>query len=504
MSDFDMPPELGGEKVDYDIFVDGGYVRSDTNERLDVKFPYDGTIWATVPDSGAADVDSAVGAARAAFEAGWADCLPSTRRDVLHEIADIVEEYAAELSRLTVLENGRLISEMERYPAAIAEWYRYYASHAMHIEGKVVPVENKGGDMLNYTRKDPYGVVVGITPWNSPLLLTAWKLAPALAAGNTFVHKPSEHTPVGALRFAELLHEHTALPDGVYNVVTGASGTGAELTEHKDVDKLAFTGSAETGREVGKQAAERLVPTSLELGGKTAQVLFPSTDLEDAINGVANGIFPATGQMCQAGSRVVVHEDIHDEVVEGLVDRAETIKFGNPFDRDAEMAPVAFREQWEKVIKYIELGRSEGATIEYGGKQPADLPGQLFIMPTIMTDASNQMQVAREEIFGPVVTVIPFSNEAEALEIANDTDYGLGASVWSEDMRQCIRVADELEAGSVYINEFLQVSHASPYGGYKDSGIGREGGEEGLDEYLQTKAVWIDLSGEVPSRFQPR
>jgi aldehyde dehydrogenase (NAD+) len=333
--------------------------------------------------------------------------------------------------------------------------------------------------------------------------LTVFKLAPALAAGCTFVHKPSSYTPVSALRFAEILHEEAGLPAGVYNVVTGGGSTAGEaLITHDDVDKLAFTGSTGVGRHIGKAAGESLIPVSLELGGKSPNVVFPSADLDNAINGVIKGIFAATGQTCLAGSRVFVHEDIAEEFVDRFTSRAEDIELGDPLDPDTEMGPVAFRDQWETDVSYIETGIEEGATLAFGGEQPDDLPGECFLQPTILTDVDNEMTVAREEIFGPVASVITFADEAEVIELANDTDFGLAAGVWTEDMRQARRFANRVEAGTVWINEYRTLSYNAPFGGYKDSGLGRENGKEGIEEYRRTKTVWVDESGSVDDPFK--
>ncbi|MFB6205629.1 MAG: aldehyde dehydrogenase [Haloglomus sp.] len=484
----------------YRLFIDGRFVESSGRERIDVEYPYDGTVWASVPAGTPEDVDAAVGAARDAAET-WRETTLSERRSVLESIADALDDHAEELAELETRQNGKLIREMRGQMEVIGEWYRYYGSLAESERGGVVPTEKKEGEMFNYVKSEPYGVVGAITPWNSPLLLTAWKLAPALATGNTFVHKPSEQTPVSALRFAEILAGETELPDGVYNVVTGAGETGAALTEHDGVDKLAFTGSTATGREIGETAGRNLTPVSLELGGKSPNVIFPSADLDNAINGVVKGIFAATGQTCLAGSRVLVHEDVYDEFVDRLTDRAADVELGDPMEESTEMGPVAFRDQWEKVRHYIDVGRQEGAEITYGGDQPSDLPGDCFIQPTVLVDVENDMTVAREEIFGPVASVIPVADEEAAVETANDTPYGLAAGVWTEDMRQAHRVADDIEAGTIWVNEYRVVSRLSPFGGFKDSGIGRENGREALDEYQQTKSVWIDLSGDVDDPF---
>ncbi|MFB6165830.1 MAG: aldehyde dehydrogenase [Haloarculaceae archaeon] len=492
------------ERDRYDHYIDGAFVESTGDERTDVEYPYDGTVWASIPEGTPGDVDRAVDAAERAFEASeWRGLLPSERASHLEAVADVIDEHADELAELETRQNGKLIREMSSQMAGLGDWYRYYAGQCRTLEDRVIPVENKDGQMFNYVVEEPRGVVGAITPWNSPLLLTTFKLAPALAAGCTFVHKPSSYTPVSALRLAELLHEEAGLPAGVYNVVTGSgSEVGDALVNHDTVAKVAFTGSTAVGRQIGGAAGERLVPASLELGGKSPNVIFPDANLENAINGVIKGIFAATGQTCLAGSRVFVHEAVADEFVERFTDRARDIELGDPLDPETEMGPVAFREQWETDREYIELGLSEGATLQYGGDRPGNLPGECFLEPTILVDVDNDMTVAQEEIFGPVASVLTFASEDEVVDLANDTEFGLAAGIWTEDMRRAHRVADALEAGTIWVNEYRTLSYNSPFGGYKDSGLGRENGAEGLEEYRQTKSVWIDLSGEVADPFK--
>lgn len=495
---------MGSQITEYELYVDGAFTESESGKRTEVEYPYDGTVWASVPAGTEADVDRAVGSARSAFEdESWSGLLPSERAEILTDIADAIDDHTEELAELETRQNGKLIREMSSQMGGLGEWFRYYAARCRTMEGRTIPVESKGGEMFTYVRKEPRGVVGAITPWNSPLLLTAFKLAPALAAGCTFVHKPSSYTPVSALRFAEILHDEGGLPVGVYNVVTGSGGTaGQALVDHDDVDKLAFTGSTDVGRRISEAAGRSLIPASLELGGKSPNVIFPSADLENAINGVIKGIFAATGQTCLAGSRVFVHEDVYDEFVDRFTSRAAEIELGDPLDPETEMGPVAFREQLETDVSYIEIGVEEGATLAFGGEQPEELPGECFLQPTILIDVDNGMTVAQEEIFGPVASVISFTDEAEVLEMANDSQFGLAAGVWTADMRQARRFANRVEAGTVWINEYRTLSYNVPFGGYKDSGLGRENGLEGLEEYLQTKAVWVDESGSVDDPFK--
>lgn len=491
-----------GGVSEYELFIDGEFTASTSDERLDVEYPYTGEVWASTPNGSTEDIDDAVAAARTAFEHGpWRNMRPSQRRSTLHQIADVLDTHSDELGELETRQNGKLIREMSAQASGLGTMFRYYAGFCDKIEGDVIPVENKDGQMFNYTRKEPLGVVGAITPWNSPLTLTVFKIAPALATGNTVVHKPSEYTPVSALRLGELIKEETDLPDGVYNVVPGDGKTGAALADHGDVDKLAFTGSSATGREVAKKAGEKIIPVTLELGGKSANIVFRSANTENVVNGIVKGIFAASGQTCLAGSRVFIQDDVYDDVVNRLTERASEIELGDPMDPETEMGPLAFRGQWEKAKKYINLGTAEGATLAIGGAPSDDSLGEYFIRPTVLTDVNNDMQVAQEEIFGPVASVMSFSDEDEVVELANESNYGLVAGVWTENMRQAHRMIDQLDVGSVFINEYRTVSYASPYGGYKDSGLGRENGREGLEEYLQTKSVWFDLSGSVADPF---
>jgi len=492
--------------TEYNLFIDGDRHASAGEESLEVEYPYDGSIWATVPKGTAEDVDRAVQAAREAFEAGpWGESRPSDRRELLYQISGVIEDNLDELAELETRQNGRHIRESTAQLQHLVQYFEYFGRLTDEVdEGRVNSIEAKDGEMFNYVKKEPYGVVGAITPWNAPLLLSMWKLAPALAAGNTFVHKPSEVAPVSALRLAELICEETDVPDGVYNVVTGdGEQTGAALTEHAAVGKYAFTGSVEAGRQVAAAAGKNLAAVSLELGGKSPSVIFPSADLDNAVNGVMKGIFASTGQVCMAGSRVIVHEDIHDEFVTELKERASEITLGDPMDSETDIGPIAFAEQWETVKEYIELGIEEGATLEFGGEIPEDLPGQYFIEPTIFTDVDSGMRVAQEEIFGPVVSVLTFETEDEAIELANDVEYGLSGAVWTENIRQAHRMIDAIKAGSVWVNEYRYFAPSAPFGGFKNSGIGRESGREGLKEYYQTKSAWIDLSGEVKNPFDP-
>jgi len=466
-----------------------------TFESLD---PYTGAPWAVVPDAGAEDVDAAVAAARAALEGEWGTMGGFGRARIMRRVAELIAERADELARVETRDNGKLLREMAGQMGAIPNWFTYFSGIADKLQGHAIPPDGDG--FLVYTREEPVGVVGAITPWNSPLLLLTWKLAPALAAGCTLVVKPSDYTPASTLELARLFDD-AGVPPGVLNVVTGRGPeVGKALAAHPGVDKVAFTGSERVGIEVARSALGHLAGTLLELGGKSAQVVFPDADLEAVANGVVAGIFAATGQTCIAGSRLLVHEDVHDELLDRLVARAETILLGDPTEAATEMGPLANEAQLATVRGFVASAREEGATVLYGGDQPEGLGG-CFFQPTILTDVTPDMRVVREEIFGPVLAVGRFSTEEEAIALANDTDFGLAAGVWTTDVRRAHRVAHRLRAGSVWVNAYRVVAPFAPFGGVGHSGIGRESGADSVREFTETKTIWVELTGATRDPF---
>jgi len=383
----------------------------------------------------------------------------------------------------------------------MAQWYYYYGGLADKIEGQVIPIDKP--DTFNYTRFEPLGVIGAIIPWNSPLLLTAWKLAPALAAGNTMVLKPSEYTSASLLEFMKIV-EQAGFPPGVVNVVTGfGPEAGTPLVEHPLVAKIAFTGSDATGQKIYEAAAKGLKRVSMELGGKSPNIVFDDAEVDNAVKGAISGIFAATGQTCIAGSRLLVQRSIHDQFVEKLVAFAKTARMGDPMSLDTQVGPVTNQPQYRKVLSYIDIAKSEGVTTALGGSKASrpECGDGWFVEPTIFTGVKNSMRIAQEEVFGPVLSVIPFADEDEAIAIGNDVIYGLAAGVWTQNMRRAFLMAEKLQAGTVWVNTYRAVSYLSPFGGYKRSGLGRESGQEMIKEYLQTKSVWISTAKEVPNPF---
>jgi (Z)-2-((N-methylformamido)methylene)-5-hydroxybutyrolactone dehydrogenase len=486
----------------YQMYIDGQWVNAGSGEQFESHNPYTGKAWALIPRGGATDVDRAVRAARKAFTSGeWPKMNASRRGALLRKLGDLITDKAKFLAEIEVRDNGKLLAEMSAQTAYMAQWYYYYGGLADKIEGQVIPIDKP--DTFNYTRFEPLGVIGAIIPWNSPLLLTAWKLAPALAAGNTMVLKPSEYTSASLLEFMKIV-EQAGFPPGVVNVVTGfGPEAGTPLVEHPLVAKIAFTGSDATGQKIYEAAAKGLKRVSMELGGKSPNIVFDDAEVDNAVKGAISGIFAATGQTCIAGSRLLVQRSIHDQFVEKLVAFAKTARMGDPMSLDTQVGPVTNQPQYRKVLSYIDIAKSEGVTTALGGSKASrpECGDGWFVEPTIFTGVKNSMRIAQEEVFGPVLSVIPFADEDEAIAIGNDVIYGLAAGVWTQNMRRAFLMAEKLQAGTVWVNTYRAVSYLSPFGGYKRSGLGRESGQEMIKEYLQTKSVWISTAKEVPNPF---
>lgn len=477
----------------YQLFIDGKWVDSLSGKTFESLNPATDEVNAVVAEAGPEDVDLAVKAARRAFESGpWAEMAPGDRGRLLNKVAQALWEKADMLAEVESQDNGLPINETKfiAMPAMI-DVLEFYAGLANKVQGSTLASPH---NRFNFTLKEPIGVVGAIVPWNFPLMLTMWKLAPALAAGNTIVIKPAEQTPVSILELVKIFQE-VGIPNGVINVIPGYGKVAGEaLSSHPDVDKIAFTGSTHTGRLIMQAASKNLKPISLELGGKSPNIVFDDASIENAVNGSMFGIFFAQGQVCASGTRLFVQESIYDRFMDSFVKKAQSIRVGNPLEQTTQMGPQVSLQQLDKIEQYVAAGLEQGANLVIGGERNREAGNGYFFTPTVFENVTNDMTIAREEIFGPVLSVIKFKDEEDALSKANDTLYGLASGIWTNDLKRAHRMVRGLKAGTVYVNTFSMLDSAAPFGGRKQSGFGRELGIQAMDMYTETKNVWIDLN----------
>lgn len=479
----------------YQMFIDGKWTDALAGGTFESLNPASGDAWAIIPESAGADVDRAVKAAHHAFSEGpWSKMTATERGKLLRELGDLLAEYSETLGHAETIDTGKLFKETRWQARYISDFFHYYAGLADKVHGHTLPIDKP--NMWTMTLREPLGVVAAVVPWNSQLFLVAVKIAPALAAGNTVVLKASEHASAPMLEFASVF-EKAGFPPGVFNVVTGfGDPCGQVLTSHPLVDRISFTGGPDTARHVIRNSAENLAQVSLELGGKSPLVIFKDADIESAVNGVLLSIFSASGQSCVAASRLLLEDTIHDEVLARVVERAGQIRIGDPLDETSQMGPLATQLQVSRIDAIVAQAQTQGAELMHGGRKPPGLERGWFYEPTVVACPSQSLPIVQEELFGPVVSAIKFKNEAEAVRLANDTRFGLASGLFTADSGRALRVAKALRAGIVWVNTYRMVSPLAPFGGYKDSGYGRESGLEAIYDYTRPKTVWLNTSPE--------
>jgi len=474
------------------LLIDGKFVDAVSGKTFETLNPATEEVLAKVPEGGKEDVDKAVKAARRALDGPWGKMATNERARLIYKLADLIEKHADELAQLETLDNGKPITE-SRYVdvAQTAETYRYYAGWATKLEGETI---NANSNFFTYTLREPVGVVGQIIPWNFPMLMQAWKWGPALACGNTVVLKPAEQTPLTALRIGELAME-AGFPDGVVNIITGfgPDSAGEAISNHMDIDKVAFTGEEATGRIIVKASAGNLKRVSLELGGKAPNIVFADADIDAAVKGAITGIFFNQGQVCCAGSRLFLEKSIHDEFMAKLTDRISKMRQGHGLEKDTQIGPQVSKEQQQRILSYIDIAKKEGASLACGGAAPSEHKKGYFVQPTVFTGVNNDMRIAKEEVFGPVLAVIPFTGMDEVADAANKTTFGLSGAVWTSDVKKAHKFAARIKAGTIWVNCYNVFDPAVPFGGYKMSGYGRELGKHSIELYSNIKSVWMNL-----------